>query len=76
METIKIKTRIGADGILKLETPKPLKSVETEVLIVLQAIAPMIADYDDFFARIDAIEADDLVERPAQLPLEVRDEIV
>jgi hypothetical protein len=76
METIKIKTRIGSDGILRLETPTPLKSVDTEVLIVLQAIAPIIEDYDDFFARIDAIEADDLVVRPAQLPLEVRDEIV
>jgi hypothetical protein len=36
METIKFKTRVGSDGLLKLELPASFTNQELEVLIVLQ----------------------------------------
>ena len=69
METIKLKVRIGSDGLLKIEMPTPLRNVETEVVLVLQPNEREI-DTDangypvDYFEAMDAIEADDLIERP------------
>lgn len=77
METIKLKTRIGSDGLLKLETPTHFKDIETEVVIVLQPLtAPNVLGWPtDYFEAIDAIQADDIVERPEQGALEVRESL-
>lgn len=36
METMKVKARIGQDGILKLEVPTGLSAREVEVVLVIQ----------------------------------------
>lgn len=75
METIKLKAHIGRDGILELDTPTPFKDVETEVLIVLQIVndtTDALGWPHDYFARIDAIQADDVTERGEQGVLESR----
>jgi hypothetical protein len=77
METIRLKAHIGSDGILRVDAPTPLKDVETEVLIVLQVVPKDDTDTlgwpRDFFAHIDAIEADDVIERGDQGVLETRE---
>jgi len=79
METIKLKAHIGADGILKLETPTALRAVDTEVLIVLQPVTAQSLNENgypvDYFDAIDAIVADDLIERPEQGVIDIRDDI-
>lgn len=77
METIKLKVHIGPDGLLKIEMPTQLRNIETEVVVVLQS--PEIEARDtngypvDYFEAIDAIQADDLIKRPEQPPLDVRE---
>ncbi len=38
METMKLRTHIGADGILQIETPTNLKDTSVEVVVVVQAL--------------------------------------
>lgn len=68
METMKVTVHIGSDGILKLEMPTSLKNVDTEVVLVLQAQSDELKDKNGyplkFFEALDAIKADDVVERP------------
>ena len=79
METMKVKTRIGNDGILKLEVPTGLADREVEVVLVVQAAEPQAVDENGwpigFFERTYGALADDPIERPPQLPLEERDPI-
>jgi hypothetical protein len=78
METIKLKTHIGNDGVLTLQLPPDMANRELEVLIVMQ---PAEEDVDElgwpvgFFDRTYGALADDPIERPPHLPLEERDEI-
>lgn len=79
MESIKLNTRVGEDGILKLELPTGLINRKLEVLIVMQ---PMNDEPVDelgwpigFFDRTYGALSDDPIERPVDLPPEVRDEI-
>ena len=79
METIKLKAHIGSDGILKLEMPTHFKDVDTEVVVVLHPTSPQshheIDWAIDYFKAIDAIEADDMIERPDQGQFEMREPI-
>jgi hypothetical protein len=79
MDTMKIKAQIGEDGILKLEVPTGLSAREVEVLLVLETIEAQATDENGwpigFFERSYGTLADDPIERPAQPPLEERDEI-
>lgn len=79
METMKVKARIGADGILKLEVPTGLSAGEVEVVLVMQEAEPQAVDANGwpigFFDRTYGALADDPIERPPQLPLEERDPI-
>lgn len=38
METMKLQTHIGADGILQIETPTSLKDISVEVVVVVQPL--------------------------------------
>jgi hypothetical protein len=73
METMKVKTRIGNDGILKLEVPTGLADREVEVVLVVQAAEPQAVDENGwpigFFERTYGALADDPLELPPQLPL-------
>ena len=39
METMKLQTHIGADGILQIETPTDLKDISVEVVVVVQPLS-------------------------------------
>jgi hypothetical protein len=67
METIKLRTHIGADGILRLETPVGGVNRDVEVIVV------MATDHDkdrtdwlEFLDRTAGSLADDPIERPPQ----------
>jgi hypothetical protein len=75
METIKLRAHVGADGILKVELPKILANKETEFVIIYEIDEPQTEDWADFVNRMYGALADDPIERPEQLPLEVRDEL-
>lgn len=80
METLKLKAHVGDDGLLKLEVPTGQRNREIEVLVVMQ---PLNGEETDalgwphgFFDRTYGALADDPIERPEQLPLELRDDLV
>lgn len=39
METMKLRSHIGADGILQIQTPTDLKDTNVEVVVVIQPLA-------------------------------------
>jgi short-subunit dehydrogenase involved in D-alanine esterification of teichoic acids len=39
METMKLRSHIGADGILQIQTPTDLKDTSVEVVVVIQPLA-------------------------------------
>ena len=42
MESLKIKTHVGTDGILKLELPVAMTDIDLEVFIVMQPLAAVV----------------------------------
>lgn len=75
METIKLTTRIDENGTLRLELPTNLASQQVEVLVVLLPVRDEKGWPADFFERIDAIEADDVMARGDQGTFEIREPI-
>lgn len=79
MQTLTLKVRADQAGIAHFEIPTQNANQEFEIVLVLQLLEDEPVDAMGypigFFERLDAIEADDLIERPAQLPLETRDEV-
>jgi hypothetical protein len=79
METFKLQTHIGADGVLKVELPTGFSQREVEVVVVLNPVEGELVDELGwplgFFDRTYGALADDPIERPPQLPLEERDPI-
>jgi hypothetical protein len=77
METIKLRTHIGSDGLLKLEMPVGVENVDAEVVIIYN-VQPKSDEEEDWIAFVNrnyGVLADDPIERPPELPLEIRDEI-
>lgn len=79
MDSVKIKTHVGSDGVLKLEFQTSVSNQDLEVLIVMQPIEPGPIDQHGwpigFFERTYGALADDPIERPAELPPDIRDEV-
>jgi len=79
MEAIKVQTYIPKDGILRLELPVSLSQRRVEVFIVMQPLEAEAVDEMGYpigyFEETYGILADEPMERPAQLPDSVRDEI-
>jgi hypothetical protein len=83
METIKLSAEVNDVGQLVLELPKRLANQRVEVWVTVpnEAISsePMERDANGwpvgFFERTFGALADDPLEIPAQLPLEIRDDI-
>jgi hypothetical protein len=74
METIRLNTHVGHDGILKLELPLGVKDVDCEVTITLQ---PPLSK-EEWLRFIDETAgslADDPIERLPQGEPDRRDEI-
>jgi len=66
MDMIKVRAYVDQDGLLKLEIPTDYQSIELEIALVLQPILKQSYLPENFFAELDAIEADDMQERPEQ----------
>ena len=86
MDSIKIRTYIGDDGILQIQLPPEIANQELDVVIVFQPViqkssqsptkTPEELGYSGKFVEkvIGSWEGDQL-ERPEQLPFEEREEI-
>ncbi len=83
MTSIGLKTRVGTDGILRLEIPLETREAELEVLVVVQplegAVRDEAADRDDwpsyFLEEIAGGWQGDTLVRPEQGEYEIRDEL-
>ena len=82
METIKVKTHVGNDGILKLELPIGISNSDLEVVVIIaQSIEDSPTEYDRaewiaFVERTAGSLADNPIERLPQGEHEVRDELL
>ncbi len=75
MQTIKLDTRVGEDGILKLEVPLDISDSDLEVLIVVQR-KEKHGWPPGYFERTAGSLADDPIERPPQGEYEKRDTLL
>jgi hypothetical protein len=79
METLKFKTRVGSDGVVKLEIPTDLTDQEVEIVLVMQPLA--VEPLDDmgypigYFEETYGMFADEPLERNQPTHPDVRDEI-
>ena len=74
METIRFRTHIGSDGVLKIEAPVGVTDVDAEVVLVYTVQDPKLNnDWEAFVNATYGILADDPIERPEELPADVRD---
>lgn len=76
METIKMHTHVGKDGILRLEVPVGLINSDLEVVVTVQPIAPTTEDRAEWLAFIERTAgslADDPIDRPPQGDYELRE---
>ncbi|MBK8136617.1 MAG: hypothetical protein IPK52_12380 [Chloroflexi bacterium] len=74
METIRLTTHIGSDGVLKVETLVGVADVDADVVLIYSVQRPVPSD--DWTAFVNATYgslADDPIERPDELPMDVRD---
>lgn len=77
METLRLKARVGADGILSVEVPESLRNQALEIVITLQPLSDEPKDamgypigyFEKTFGSIPDLEP------PEDLPYEERDEI-
>lgn len=72
MQTIKLDTRVGPDGILKLELPLDVSDTDVEVLVVVQRKEKR-GWPPGYFERTAGSLVDDPIERPSQGEYEERD---
>jgi hypothetical protein len=72
MQTIKLDTRVGRDGILKLELPLDVSDMDVEVLVVVQRKEKR-GWPPGYFERTAGSLADDPLQRPSQGDYENRD---
>ena len=77
MDLIKVRAHVDSDGMLKLEIPTEYADMDLEVALVLQPLPSANTNElgwpVNFFESLDAIQADDLQERPEQGTLEERE---
>lgn len=74
METLKVKARVNADGILTLALPKELANKDAEFVLIYHLEEEPQESWHDFINRMYGSLAHDPIERPEQLALEVRDD--
>ena len=79
METLKLRTHVGSDGILKLEVPTAMNNRDIEVVVVMQAVTDSAVDElgwpVGFFERTYGALADDPLERPVALVWTKQDDV-
>jgi hypothetical protein len=78
METITLHSRVGADGLLKLQVPVKLRNIELEVVLVVQPVASAGQEPgwpSGFFEQTYGSFHDQPLVRESQGEYEVRDEL-
>lgn len=88
MESIKLNSRIGDDGILRVQVPDNFKNQNLEILIVFQPISTSEAQKKSsenipelrgwspgFFENVVGSWEGEPLERPSQIPFEVREDL-
>jgi len=86
MESIKLKSRIGCDGILRIQFPDNFKNHSLKRLVVFQPITPpeeiqqentpeSLGWNPSFFENVIGSWEGEPLERPPQLPFEIREEL-
>ena len=83
MQSIKIQSHVGSDGILKLEIPLGLTDADLEVLVVVQPLASTIATTPEdlgwppgFFEKTAGAWQGEPLLREDQGEYETRDELL
>ena len=76
MEAIKLKTQVGSDGVLRVQLPAEAQGVDCEVIVLYEPRRKMTREeWESFINETYGSLADDPIERGADLPLEVRDDV-
>ncbi|OCQ99547.1 hypothetical protein BCD64_10870 [Nostoc sp. MBR 210] len=86
MESIKIRTHIGNDGILQIQLPPEIANQELDVVIVFQPVSPESSQTTNktpqelgyshrFLENVIGSWEGEPLERAEQLPFENREEI-
>jgi hypothetical protein len=76
METITLHSRVGADGLLKLQVPVNLTNTELEVVLIVQPVgsASQVPGWPpEFFKEVAGGWQGELLLREEQRPYEVRE---
>jgi len=81
MQSVKLQSWVGEDGVLRLELPLMLKNMGLELLIVFQPITPEAPAVDlgwpvGYFEQTYGSFQDDPLERPPQGEFEVREVLI
>lgn len=76
MQSINIRSRVGADGILHLDIPVEMTNTEIEVTVTIQAVASQKRAWmPSFFEEIIGGWVGTPLERPEQGEYEAREHI-
>jgi len=86
MQSIKLNSHAGADGVLKLEVPVGVADTDFEVMVIVQPVAKVatlpkptpeeLGWPPGFFEQTAGALADEPLELIEQLPYEEREEIL
>jgi hypothetical protein len=81
MQSILLNSRVGPDGVLKLDVPIGLHDADLEVMVVFQLVTPSQKSSSDasawpvgFFEKTFGCLRDEFIMRESQGEYEVRDE--
>lgn len=78
METITLHSRVGADGLLKLQVPVNLTNTELEVVLIVQPVASAAEGLgwpQGFFEEVAGGWKGELLAREDQGEYEVREDL-
>ncbi len=84
MESIKLRSHVGDDGVLQIQVPVDWKNEDLEVVIIFQPLdrSSNSATLESrvwqpgFFEEVIGSWEGEPLERPEQLPYEVREELI
>ena len=84
MESIKFKSHVGDDGVLQIQVPVGLRNEDLEVMVIFQSLKSSDSNsatleskgwQPRFFEEVIGSWEGKPLERPEQLPYEVREEL-
>ncbi len=76
MQSINIRSHVGADGILHLDIPIEITNMELEVTVTIQTVAPQQQGWmPGFFEEVIGGWVGEPLERPKQGEYETREQL-